>query len=238
MSAGFGRVLPGADGVVDSDDDIEVLALWDRGLDGAPGDRLGRGVPRARGRAAPAGRVGDRWEAPGLSLRLVATGAPAGLAAENARGLALCVELGGLRLLAPGDLPAAQAAVAAADVRAWSICCGRRTTAARNGTSEAVLAAADPALVVISAGRDNPYCHPVAGHPRAAARSVRCGSRGSRGPGRWARCAGLATSFGAQSSAACRAICGWQRRRLTVLRSERGQVDGVAGRPPPGGRVR
>jgi len=192
---GFGRVVPGADGVVDSDDDVEVLALWDRGLDGAPETDAVAAYRQFAGDRRQEARVGDRWDAPGLSLRLAATGAPPGLAPENARGLAVCVELGGLRLLVPGDLPAAQAAEAAADCGVVDVLWAAHHGGA-DGTSEAVLAAADPALVVISAGHDNPYCHPAPiTLARLAARAVWISGLAGGGP--LGGCAGLATSFGA-----------------------------------------
>jgi beta-lactamase superfamily II metal-dependent hydrolase len=193
---GFGRVLPGADGAVDSDDDIEVLALWDRGLDGAPETDSVAAYRELAGERRRQARAGDRWDAPGLSLRLVATGAPAALAAENARGLAICVELGGLRLLAPGDLPAAQAAAAAADCGVVDVLWAAHHGGA-DGSSTEVIAAADPALVVITAGRDNAYCHPAPiTLARLAEREVWISGLAGAGP--LGGCAGLATSFGAR----------------------------------------
>ena len=136
------------------------------------------------------------WDAPGLSLRLVATGAPAALAAENARGLAICVELGGLRLLAPGDLPAAQAAAAAADCGVVDVLWAAHHGGA-DGSSTEVIAAADPALIVITAGRDNAYCHPAPiTLARLAEREVWISGLAGAGP--LGGCAGLATSFGAR----------------------------------------
>lgn len=157
---GFARVVAGADGVAGSADDIEVAALWDRGLDGAPDTDAVAAYREVAGDRRRVPAAGDRWEVPGLTVTSVATGARE-IAAENARGLALCVEVGGLKLLAPGDLPAAQAAVSAAVCGTVDLLwLGHHGGA--DGTSEAVLTAADPALVVISAGRDNPYCHPAA----------------------------------------------------------------------------
>jgi hypothetical protein len=77
-----------------------------------------------------------------------------------------------------------------------------------NGTSEAVLAAADPALVVISAGRDNPYCHPspitlARLHGRAVWIS------GLAGPGRRARVLDSQRRLAAKHRL-YRAICGWE----------------------------
>ena len=63
-----------------------------------------------------------------------------------------------------------------------------------DGTSEAVITAADPALVVISAGRDNPYCHPAAVTlARLQGRAVWI--TGLAGAGPLGACPPLATSF-------------------------------------------
>lgn len=193
---GFGRVLAGADGVPETGDELEVLALWDRGLDGAPETDAVAAYRRLAGERRSEAVAGERWDAPGLSLRLVATGAPGPLAAENARGLAVCVELGALRLLVPGDLPAAQAAEAAADCGVVDVLWAAHHGGA-DGTSAAVLSVADPALVVISAGRDNPYCHPAPiTLARLSDRAVWISGLAGAGP--LGACAGLATSFGAQ----------------------------------------
>ncbi len=193
---GFGRVLVGADGIAESGDELEVLALWDRGLEGAPETDAVAAYRAGAGERRREARAGDRWDAPGLSLRLVATGAPLMFAAENARGLAVCVELGGLRLLAPGDLPAAQVAESAADCGVVDVLWAAHHGGA-DGTSASVLAAADPALVVISAGRYNPYCHPAAiTLARLSTRAVWIS--GIAGAGPLGACPGLATSFGAQ----------------------------------------
>jgi len=193
---GFGRALAGADGVQGSGDDLDVLALWDRGLDGAPDTDAVAAYRQGAGERRREARAGDRWDAPGLSLRLVATGAPVMWAAENARGLAICVEIGGLRLLVPGDLPAAQAAEAAADCGVVDVLWAAHHGGA-DGASAAVIAAADPALVVISAGRDNPYCHPASiTLARLSTRAVWISGLAGAGP--LGACPGLATSFGAQ----------------------------------------
>lgn len=155
---GFARALAGLDALPDTADDLVVGERWDRGLDARPPTAavdawLAAGAPR---RAVVAG---DRWSAPGLALAVVSAGSAPERAAENARGLALCVEFEGLRLLVPGDLPAEQVAAAAAacgpvDVL-WASHHGSRT-----GISQDVLAAAAPSLVVVSAGTDNDFCHP------------------------------------------------------------------------------
>src|SRR5690606_13605200 len=123
--------------------DLEVLALWDRGLDGAPDTDAVAAYRQGAGERRKDALAGDRWDAPGLSIRLATTGAPLQLAAENARGLALCVEIGALRLLAPGDLPAAQVAEAAADCGVVDVLWAAHHGGA-DGTSASVLAVADP----------------------------------------------------------------------------------------------
>ncbi len=192
---GLARAIAGADGVAGSDDDFDVLAFWDRGLEGAPATESVAAYSEVAGDRRREAAVGDRWEVPGLRVMVVDTGAPPGLTAENARGLALCVEIDGVRLLAPGDLPAEQAAVAAAACGPVDLLWAAHHGSV-NGTSEAVLTVADPALVVISAGRDNPYCHPSAVtlarlHERAVWIS------GLAGAGPLGACPGLAASFAA-----------------------------------------
>lgn len=157
---GFARVLAGVDALAGTDDDIAVGERWDRGLDALPATAavdayIAASAPR---RTAVAG---DRWSAPGLEITVVPAGSAPERAAENARGLALCLELEGLRALVPGDLPAEQVAAAAAacgpvDVL-WTSHHG-----SRSGISLDVLAAAAPARVVVSAGTDNVHCHPHA----------------------------------------------------------------------------
>jgi len=192
---GVARVIAGSDGVAGSADDVEVEAFWDRGLDGAPATDAVVAYEEVAGDRRRRAMAGDRWAVPGLTIGLVDTGAPE-VAAENARGLALCVEVEGLKLLAPGDLPAAQAAVSAA-------ACGRVDVlwAAHHGgvdgTSEVLLAAADPALVIVSAGRDNPYCHPAA-VTMARLRGQAVWIMGLSGAGPLGTCPPLATSFAAE----------------------------------------
>lgn len=191
---GVARAIAGADGIAGSEDDVEVAALWDRGLDAAPDTEAVAAYLAVAGDRRRTATAGDRFAAPGLLVYAVETGAPPGLAAENARGLALCVEIGGLRLLAPGDLPADQVAVAAAACGPVDVLWAAHHGSA-GATSEAVLSAADPALVVISAGRDNPYCHPAA-VTLARLRGRAVWISGLAGAGPLGACPGLATSFG------------------------------------------
>ncbi len=189
---GVARAIAGADGFAGNEDDLEVDVFWDRGLDGAPTTDAVEAYKEVAGDRRRTAVAGDRWQVPGLTVALVATGASE-IAAENARGLALCIEVGGLRLLAPGDLPAAQAAVSAAACGTVDLLWAGHHGGA-DGTSEAVLAAADPALVVVTAGRDNPYCHP-AGITLARLRGRAVWITGLAGAGPLGACPPLATSF-------------------------------------------
>lgn len=155
---GFARALAGADNLPDTDDDLVIGERWDRGLDGAPDTP----AVAAYAAAAPPRRAvaaGERWAAPGIEVVVVPAGSAPERAGENARGLALCVTVAGLRALVPGDLPAEQVTSAAGSCGAvdvlWASHHGSRT-----GISQDVLARADPALVVVAAGTDNQYCHP------------------------------------------------------------------------------
>ncbi|NVB41846.1 MBL fold metallo-hydrolase [Pseudenhygromyxa sp. WMMC2535] len=158
---GFPAVVAGRDRLWPSEDDLVVEALWDRGLD-APlpeTDAMSLYLELAgdrRARPAP----GAVFSAPGLRVEALAADPPAVDAEENARGLTICLELEGLRVLLPGDQPAAAVEAAAA-------ACGPVDLlwlshhGALGGTSVAALAMADPRAVVISAGHENGYCHPA-----------------------------------------------------------------------------
>lgn len=157
---GFARVAAGFDGVLGSDDDLVIGERWDRGLDRAPTTPA---VQAYHEHSAPRRAVapGAVWEAPGLSVRVVSTGSVPERAAENDRGLALCIDVEAIRILAPGDLPAEQVAAAASACGPVEVLWASHH-GSRSGISAAVLAAAKPALVVVSAGSDNAYCHPHA----------------------------------------------------------------------------
>lgn len=156
----FGRALAGPDNLAGTDDDLRIVERWDRGLEGAPDTPAVAAYTAAEAPRRTA-RAPDRWRAPGLDVAVVPAGTAPERAAENARGLALCITVEGLRVLVPGDLPAEQVAAAASscgpvDVL-WASHHGSRT-----GISHDVLARTDPALVVVSAGDANQYCHPHA----------------------------------------------------------------------------
>ncbi len=158
---GFSRVLAGADGHGGTSDDLELARLWDRGTTSLPdtdavalyfalaGER--RGVPNPGERF----ELGELW-IERLELDPIPAAAP-----ENERGLALCLEIGSLRVLIPGDLPGARVEAAAEACGPVDVLWASHHGAAGSLTAEA-LALADPTYVVISAGPDNGYCHPSA----------------------------------------------------------------------------
>lgn len=190
---GFARIVAGADGLAGTGDDIEVAALWDRGLDGAPDTEVVVAYAAAVGQHRQTAAAGALWQVPGLEVAAVDTGAPAEAATENARGLALCVRVGERSALLPGDLPAAQAAIAAAACGPVDVLWASHHGSV-DGTSDELLAAADPALVVVSAGRNNPYCHPSAVTlARLHARAVWISGLAGASP--LGACQALATAF-------------------------------------------
>jgi beta-lactamase superfamily II metal-dependent hydrolase len=157
---GFARVLAGLDGIWPSDDDLDIETLWDRGV-AAP-------VPQTDATSLYFGLTGDRRLRPepgavhvaaGLRIEVLELDPLPADAPENARGLALCIEVGGVRALLPGDLPGNRLELAAA-------ACGPVDVlwASHHGSADASSAAAvelaDPQITVISAGHENGYCHP------------------------------------------------------------------------------
>ncbi|WP_146155464.1 ComEC/Rec2 family competence protein, partial [Enhygromyxa salina] len=159
---GLGPVLVGPDGRWPSADDVEVGQLWDRGLDGSLPDSEALALYFAlagQRREAPA--PGSVFAASGLRVEVLTLDPPPAAAPENERGLALCVEVGQLRALLPGDLPAARVELAAAACGPVDLLWMSHHGAA-DGTSSGAIELADPALTVISAGHDNTHCHPSA----------------------------------------------------------------------------
>jgi competence protein ComEC len=155
---GATRVLAGADAVWNTADDPIVLAAWDRGPEAIPSTEAASLYFAAFADVRVAATTGDRFEAPGLSVEILGTGPPSA-DDENERGLSLCLTAGSKRVLIPGDLPAdAMVGVAArcspADIL-WASHHG-----AKEGTSRELLELVDPVAVVVSAGRENPHCHP------------------------------------------------------------------------------
>lgn len=157
---GFARAVAGLDGVWPSADDLQIDMLWDRGLTSP--------MPDTDAIALYFGLVGDRRERPepgtvyaaaGLSIEVLELDPPPADAPENARGLALCVEVAGLRALLPGDLPADRVELAAAACGPVDVLWASHHGSA-DASSAAALELADPRITVISAGHENAYCHP------------------------------------------------------------------------------
>ncbi len=159
---GFAPVVVGLDGRLGTEDDVEIGQLWDRGLTGS--------LPDTEALALYLALAGDRretaspgavFERPGLRVEVLALDPPPAVAPENDRGLALCVDVGGVRALLPGDLSADRFELAAAACPAVDVLWLSHHGAA-GASSSAGIDLADPSLVVISAGHDNLHCHPSA----------------------------------------------------------------------------
>jgi len=153
---GIARACAGLDGIAGTADDLEVRALWDRGLESAPSTgAMTSYLDRFGGRRRSVG-VGERWEASGVSVEVVAKGVGDD---ENAKGLALRLDLGAISTLVLGDLPASEGVVAAERAGGVDVLWASHH-GARNGFDPALLELGDPTAVVISAGLENTYCHP------------------------------------------------------------------------------
>lgn len=158
---GFAPVVAGADGRLGSADDLEIAQLWDRGFD-AP-------VPDSEALALYFALADGRRETPtpgavfaraGVRVEVLALDPVPAAAPENDRGLALCVEVDGLRALFPGDLSAARVELAAAACGAVDLLWISHHGSA-DASSALAVELADPAITVISAGHDNAHCHPA-----------------------------------------------------------------------------
>jgi beta-lactamase superfamily II metal-dependent hydrolase len=159
---GYARVVAGLDGVWPSADDLEIAQLWDRGLLGSIPDTDAAGLYFAlAGANREQPEPGTVFVGDAVTITVLDLDPPPADAPENARGLALCVEVDGLVALLPGDLPADRFELAAA-------ACGPVDVLwlPHHGSADAVssmaISLADPELVVISAGLHNSYCHPSA----------------------------------------------------------------------------
>lgn len=166
-NGGVARVLRGRDGVAGTDDDVAVGAAWDRGDRARPSGAAMSAYLEAVGPVRVPVGPGATWGGTGVSVTVLSAGADhaSGSATENRRGLAVCLEVAGLRVFVPGDRPAEDLRAAAAqcpDVDVlWVAHHG-----ARDGTDPALLEELDPRWSVVSAGRDNGHCHP---HPGVVA---------------------------------------------------------------------
>jgi beta-lactamase superfamily II metal-dependent hydrolase len=159
---GFAPLLAGLDGRLGSDDDLWFAQLWDRGLAGPLPDSEAFAVYLALAherREVP--EPGTVFELAGLRIEALALDPPPADAPENDRGLALCVEVGRVRALLPGDVSAERLELAAAACPDVDVLWLSHHGAA-NASSTVALELADPKLVVVSAGHDNLHCHPSA----------------------------------------------------------------------------
>ncbi len=193
---GFARVVAGLDGVWPSSDDRRVEQIWDRGDEALPQtdaftlywalvrDRRSGAVP------------GLRFAAAGIEIEVLELDPPPADAPENDRGLALCLELDGLRMLIPGDLGAERVAVAAAACGPVDVLWASHHGGV-DGLSADSLALADPERVVISAGPDNGYCHPAAS-TLAALSEREVWLLDAAGVGPQSECSPLAANFAAR----------------------------------------
>ena len=157
---GATRVRWGADGRAGTADDMGVKEAWDRGSHDWPATTVVSQYGRAFASERRGVEVGRRWEAPGIEVSVV--GPPSEPAsAENERSLALCLRVGDVTVLVLGDLPATKGEEAAAGCLGVDVLWASHHGAA-DGLSAALVSAVRPSAVVISAGRDNAYCHPSA----------------------------------------------------------------------------
>lgn len=188
---GIARIIAGADGRWGTADDLEVGRFWDRGLADVPGSEAARVYFGLAGDARRAVTVGDRMAHGALALEIVHLGDGPG---ENERGVAARLEVSGITTLILGDLPATAGVEAAIEAGAVDLLWASHH-GSFDGLDPALLEHADPWGVVITAGMDNPYCHPA---PRVLAwlhdRSVWMTGAAGLAPGD--RCPSLAGAMG------------------------------------------
>ncbi|KIG14728.1 ComEC/Rec2-related protein [Enhygromyxa salina] len=157
---GFSLAMTGLDRRRPSPDDPTVARLWDRGLAGPLPDSEAFALYLAlAGTAREAPAPGSVYAVPGLRIEVLDLDPLPAAAPENDRGLALCVEVGGVRALLPGDLSAPRVELAAAACGVVDVLWLSHHGAA-NASSELAITLANPELTVISAGHDNDHCHP------------------------------------------------------------------------------
>lgn len=189
---GFGRVWAGADGIWQSDDDLDLARTWDRGSASLPdSDALALYFTLARDiRAGVA--VGEHASFDHLDIEIM-PGASQAPKTENARGLALCIDFEGVRIFAPGDLSAADSRAAAqrcGPVDIWWV----NHHGAPDGVDPDLVEILEPRLSVISAARENSHCHP-AGRSLALLHERAVVLLGVAGLGPDGACPGLSSSF-------------------------------------------
>ena len=118
---------------------------------------------------------GDRISDNGLELECLAPGTEAGLEPGNEASLVLEASYGGFRMLLTGDVegPGEQALIKSGRLEKCDVLKAAHHGSGNSG-SEEFLKITQPAVSVISAGRDNRYGHP---HPDTTKRLKECGSR-------------------------------------------------------------
>lgn len=188
---GIVRAAAGVDGVTGTDDDLEILELWDRGIDAAPGTAVMGAYLERFGELRRRPEVGERWRSGGIAVEILHTGSGGH---ENGRGLGLRLEVGSASVLVLGDLPAAEGVLAAERAGPVDVLWASHHGAA-NGFDPALLDHGDPSAVVISAGYRNSYCHPA---PEVLAwlQERKVWVTGAAGIGADGRCPALAGSLG------------------------------------------
>ncbi len=154
---GYARLLQGMDGRLGTNDDLAFQKLWDRGIQDLPDtDAVALYFLLSTVRRTP--EENEIWEVG--SIRATALWPEAADAQdENDRGFAMCVELGSMRVLVLGDLGAQRAEQVAGSCTDVEI-----LIAGHHGAEDAIstklLDLVRPELVIVSAGRENLYCHP------------------------------------------------------------------------------
>jgi competence protein ComEC len=194
-AGGISRVLAGEDGVAGTDDDVALVEAWDRGPEAAPATTVVSEYLRATGRVRRTAGPGSLWQAPGMWLRVLDPGPVGGQEAENERGLAICLRIGGRVLLLPGDLPVKRVIRAAGGCAPVDVLWASHH-GSRDGISPELLALADPRHVVITAGMNNPYCHP-SGQTLALLSGRSVWITGAAGLGASGACEAIATHLAA-----------------------------------------
>ncbi len=171
--AGVVALLAGDDGVAGTPDDVVPGTRWIGHDDGLCGSAL---CADFRALRADFDRplVGDVIDMGGATIEVVGRDGDfggagnAGVADENERSLALVVSFAGRRVFIGGDLTGGGLgsvdveAIAAGAVGPVDVLRVNHHGSATS-TSAGFLAALQPTVAVISAGTDNPFCHPEAG---------------------------------------------------------------------------
>lgn len=158
---GVARVLAGLDGTEGTSDDVHAVLAWDRGSDALPATEVVDQYFASRlGETRHVPLSGELWQSGFVGVRVLRPDADVPLAGENTRGLAACVEVGTLRVLVLGDLPSAHAETVSASCPDVDL-----LWVGHHGSADAISAElveiTSPDAAIVSAGDNNPYCHPA-----------------------------------------------------------------------------